>query len=202
MTYCNTRCLSVAALLALTLPLIADDNTAPAVPAELQPPSGNRPFLMAQASGTQNYICLPSATGVAWSFVGPEATLFVGFRGVHGNTWQQVATHFLSHNPNGNGTPGPTWQAFDTSRIWGNKVASSTDPKFVAPGAIPWLLLQVVGSARGPAGGDLLSRATFIQRVNTGGGVAPPTGCSQATDVGSLMLVPYSAEYVFYAADR
>jgi hypothetical protein len=198
MTYRNTRCLSVAALMALALPLIADDNMAPSVPPELQPPPGNTPFLMAQASGTQDYICLPSGAGVAWSFVGPEATLFVGVHGTHDNTWQQVATHFLSHNPYENGTARPTWQAFDTSRVWGNKVASAT----VAAGAIPWLLLQVVGSAHGPAGSDLLSHATFIQRLNTSGGVAPATGCSVATDIGTTALVAYSAEYVFYAADR
>lgn len=43
----------------------------------------------------------------------------------------------------------------------------------VAPGAIPWLLLEVKGVQAGPSGGDKLTRTTFIQRLNTSGGIAP-----------------------------
>ena len=50
----------------------------------------------------------------------------------------------------------------------------------------------------GPTGGDKMTGTTFIQRVNTVGGLAPTTGCAQATDVGKKALVPYQAEYVFY----
>src|SRR5437667_174240 len=71
------------------------------------------------------------------------------------------------------------------------------DPDFVAPGAIPWLLLKVVGAQNGPTGGDTLSATTFIQRLNTAGGVAPSTGCTLSTDVGKMALVPYTAEYFF-----
>ena len=53
---------------------------------------------------------------------------------------------------------------------------SSTDPAFVEPGAIPWLLVTKVGVQNGPTGGDWLSATTFIQRVNTHGGLAPATG--------------------------
>src|SRR5262249_49545058 len=190
---------SAAAILALALPSFANDNTMPAAPPEIQPPAGNAPFLKAQAVGTQNYMCMPSGLGAAWTFIGPQATLFVGFSSPHGTIWQQVATHFLSHNPNENGTARPTWQGFDTSKVWGKAIASTTNTQFVAPGAIPWLLLQAVGSERGPAGGDLLTHATFIQRLNTTGGVAPTTGCTQSTDVGTMVLIPYTAEYVFYS---
>ena len=55
-----------------------------------------------------------------------------------------------------------------------------------------------VGSSRGPTGGSLLSQATWIQRIHTAGGVAPATGCTQSTDVGALVLVPYSTDYVFF----
>jgi Protein of unknown function (DUF3455) len=75
---------------------------------------------------------------------------------------------------------------------------SSTDPAFVAPGAIPWLLLTVVGFKDGPTGGDTLSGTKFIQRLNTSGGVAPATGCSSPTDVGNKAFVPYTADYFFY----
>src|SRR5262249_54909948 len=54
----------------------------------------------------------------------------------------------------------------------------STDPRFVALGVIPWLRPQVVGSQSGPTDGDRLTETTFIQRLNTAGGIAPATGCS------------------------
>jgi hypothetical protein len=40
---------------------------------------------------------------------------------------------------------------------------------------------------------------TFIHRVNTSGGVAPSAGCSRTADVGARALVPYIADYIFYA---
>jgi hypothetical protein len=81
-------------------------------------------------------------------------------------------------------------------------IATTSDPVFVAPGAIPWLLLQVVGAEVGPTGGDRLSETTFIQRLTTAGGVAPTTGCAQAVDVGRRALVPYTADYFFYKAAK
>src|SRR4030095_15166557 len=86
----------------------------------------------------------------------------------------------------------------DTSAVWALATASSSDAAFVAPGAIPWLLLQVVGDQEGPTGGDRLTATTFIQRLNTLGGIAPSTGCAVATDVGKKALVPYAADYIFY----
>src|SRR5438132_5716283 len=41
---------------------------------------------------------------------------------------------------------------------------SSSDPNFVAPGAVAWLKLTVAGAEEGPTGGDTLTRTTFIQR--------------------------------------
>jgi hypothetical protein len=116
---------------------------------------------------------------------------------------RQIITHFLSANPVENGTPRATWQhSRDTSRAWAAAIATSADPAFVAPGAIPWLLLQVVGAQYGPEWGDKLVDTTFIQRINTAGGVAPSTGCAATTDVGKKVLVPYAAEYVFYRAKK
>jgi uncharacterized protein DUF3455 len=43
-----------------------------------------------------------------------------------------------------------------------------------------------------------MTRTTFIQRVNTSGGIAPATGCALSTDVGKKTLVPYAADYIFY----
>jgi hypothetical protein len=170
----------------------ADRVIRPPVPSNIEVPAGNKAFLEGHAVGTQAYICLPSASGFAWTFFGPQATLF-------NKNDKQVTTHFLSRNPFESDTPRATWQhSRDTSAVWGAAIASSSDPNFVAPGAIPWLLLHVVGTQDGPTGGDKLTASTFIQRLNTSGGVAPSTGCSLSTDVGKTALVPYTADYFFY----
>jgi hypothetical protein len=173
----------------------------PIVPINLQVPTGNDLFLKGEAQGTQNYVCLPSATGFSWTFFSPQATLFLTFRFGNNVLRQQIITHFLSPNPVENGTPRATWQSsLDTSAVWAKTAQASTDPNFVAAGAIPWLLLQAVGTQAGPMGGDILAHTTFVQRLNTSGGVAPSTGCSQPSNVGSTALVPYTADYFFYKA--
>jgi hypothetical protein len=44
-----------------------------------------------------------------------------------------------------------------------------------------------------------LARTTFIQRVNTVGGDAPPADtCDSLAEVGSVAFRPYSADYIFY----
>ena len=166
--------------------------TPPTVPAEIQQPEGTEAFLVGHAVGTQNYICLPSGSKFAWSLFTPQATLF-------DDEGQQLTTHFLSPNPVESGTLRPTWQhSSDTSSVWVKLVAPSSDPSFVAPGAIPWLLLEVTGALVGPDAGDALTEATHIHRVNTSGGIAPTTGCSKRSDVGSKQFVPYTADYYFY----
>jgi hypothetical protein len=57
-------------------------------------------------------------------------------------------------------------------------------------------LLKVEGAEQGPNGGSLLSQTTFIQRVNTSGGIAPTGACT----VGATAFVPYTTDYVFYKA--
>jgi len=109
-------------------------------------------------------------------------------------------THYFSPNPDESGTVRATWQFKDTSTVWGRVFDgdSSSDPNFVAPGAIPWLKVTAVGHQNGPTGGDKLAVTTFIQRLNTTGGVAPSTGCSSSTDIGHQAFVPYTADYFFY----
>ena len=169
----------------------------PAVPPNLEVPAGHTVFLAGYAEGTQNYICLPNGVGFTWRFLGPQATLFRPFGA---DQQQQITTHFLSANPAEGGVARPTWQhSDDSSRVWGRAAASSNDPNFVEPGAIPWLLVEAVGVEAGPASGKL-AQTTFIQRLNTSGGVAPASGCSDAAHVGTLALVPYTTDYFFYRA--
>jgi hypothetical protein len=177
----------------LAVPAAAAGPPRPALPAVLIP-DGATPYLRTHAVGTQNWVCLATGAGLAWKFVGPQATLFVRLFGFE----QQLTTHFLSPNPDEADTFRATWQAsFDSSRVWAQAMQAVDDPAVIGTGNIPWLLLRRVGARRGPAGGSLLSQATWIQRVHTVGGVAPATGCSQSTDVGAMALVPYSTDYVF-----
>ena len=167
----------------------AEQVTPPAVPANLEVPAGNKPFRMAHAVGTQNYICL--VPGQAWTFAGPQATLF-------DDDVDQTLTHFLSPNPDEGGVARAAWQhSKDTSSVWAMAIQSSTDPGFVTPGAIPWLLLRAVGATAGPNGGERMVPTTFIQRVNTVGGSAPSPTCSQ---LGARAFVTYETDYVFYKA--
>jgi Protein of unknown function (DUF3455) len=186
--------LASACLVMLPPGLDAHDLTPPPVPAGLEVPAGHRPFLLGHAVGTQNYICLFPGSDSPWGFVGPQATLF-------NDDGQQIMTHFLSPNPEEGGIARPTWQhARDTSTVWAAALVGSSDPNFVEPGAIPWLLLLVVGADFGPTGGDCLTATTYMHRVHTSGGLAPATGCAEAMDVGARVFVPYSADYIFYKA--
>jgi hypothetical protein len=188
----------LAAAFTSTLPqqVYAQRETPPPAPDPIHVPIGHRLFLAGHAFGSQNYICLPSGASFAWALFGPQATLF------H-NDARQVMTHFLSPNPDEAGTLRATWQhSVDTSAVWARAIASSSDPDFVAPGAIPWLLLEVVGVEGGPTGGSRLTATTYIHRLNTAGGIAPATGCSQSAHVGSRIFVPYEADYFFYRERR
>lgn len=201
--------LAVAFTVALSHLAHAADVIPPRVPANIQVPAGNTAFLEGHAVGTQNYVCVPSASapfGVAYALFTPEATLF-------NDDDEQVTTHFFSPNPFEDNTnpavvaDGPiraTWQhSQDTSTVWGKVEPgrSSADPAFVAPDAIPWLLVTVVGVEDGPTGGDTLTKTSVIQRLNTAGGVAPSTGCASKKDIGHQAFVPYTADYFFYTAD-
>ena len=192
--------LSLAAitLAAAAQPAAGQAVAPPPAPTDVQVPAGNTAYLKGYAVGTQNYVCLPTDTGLAWKFQGPQATVFYKLRWLNGDVLQQIITHFLSPNPMEPGAPArATWQSsVDTSAVWAKKVKESSDPAYVAPGAIPWFLLQATGVKDGPTGGSTLSRTTFIQRVNTTGGTLSGA-CSEA---GSLQFVPYTAEYYFYQA--
>ena len=179
---------AIALMLALTVsqPARADRIPPPDVPSMIQVPAGNQLFRVAHAIGTQNYVCL--STGWASPAYGPQATLF-------DEENEQVLTHFLSSNPDEANTPRATWQdSRDSSTVWANAIqGASYTPD---PTAIPWLLLEVVGKANGPTGGDRLTRTTYIQRLNTTGGLKPTGTCVE----GAKALVPYTADYYFYKA--
>jgi len=172
----------------------AENIAVPPLPPDLdEVPAPNEVVFVGHAIGTQNYVCLPAGSGAAWTLFTPQATLFRK----HG---QQLTTHFFSPNPEESGSPvRAAWQdSRDSSTVWGRVTDMSSDANFVAAGAVPWVTLEKAGDQEGPGGGDQMTEITFIQRLNTVGGSAPPTGCSVATDVGHRAFVPYRADYFFY----
>jgi hypothetical protein len=171
-------------LLAL-LPALAAGCAATAPSALVQVPENLRPdpadtlAFVLPAVGVQIYECRArnDGSGYEWAFVAPEAELF-------DPAHRRVGRHYA----------GPHWEAAD-----GSKVRGSTRERADAPGpdAIPWLLLSATPS--GPEG--LFSKVTSIQRVQTVGGVAPASGCSEST-VGTQSRVRYTADYYLFVRDR
>jgi uncharacterized protein DUF3455 len=174
--------------------------TPPPLPDGMAPvPAGNKLFLGTHAVGTQNYVCQPSGAGVAYVLFTPQATL-------SGEGGVQIITHYNSPNPDepnadpkvvADGIIRATWQDKDTSRVWA-KVHQPNGAVTVNQEAIAWLLLDAVGHQNEPTGGAKLANTSFVQRLNTTGGLAPKTGCSSVTDVGNKAFVPYTADYFFY----
>ncbi len=163
----------VVAAAALSLMQVAQAGPPPpAVPDAIKVPAGNKVFLIGHAVGVQIYSC----NGVVWSFVAPRANLY----NKHGKL---IITHFA----------GPTWEAKDGSTVVGRAEASIT----VDPTAIPWLRLAAASTAAG-LDGDRLVATTYVQRIATTGGLAPPAAECNATTAGTVAEVPYTADYYFW----
>ena len=155
----------------------ADEGSrAPELPTPLcqsiQVQAGNEVAFHAFALGVQVY----KWNGTSWAFVGPVANLYAdkGFRG-------QVGTHY----------GGPTWESNSGSKVVSRRVVDTGCTPDA--NAIPWLLLETV-STDGPG---IFDSTTFVQRVNTTGGLAP---AAPGTTVNEVREVPYTAEYYFYRA--
>jgi hypothetical protein len=144
-----------------------NDNRAPDLGdcTQLRVPAGNKVAFAAYGVGVQIY----RWDGTRWAFVAPEAVLF------HGSG--AVAIHFA----------GPTWESDSGSAV----VGAVIDHCAPDPDAIPWLLLEAV-SSEGPG---IFDGVSYIQRLNTVGGVAP---AEPGDFVGEVARVPYAADYIFY----
>jgi hypothetical protein len=153
----------------------SEDNRAPDLPSPLcdrLQVQGGRVAFHVYALGVQIY----RWNGASWVFVAPSARLYADAE-YHG----EVGIHYA----------GPTWE----SNSGGKVIASRLESCAPDPTAIPWLLLQKV-STEGPG---IFDRVTYIQRVNTSGGL-PPSG--PGPFVGAEEEVPYTAEYYFYRAQH
>jgi hypothetical protein len=147
--------------------------------AQITPPVGNEAFLSLFADGVQIYDSAsdPNSPGAfLWKFTAPRADLFTD-----ASETTHVAKHFA----------GPTWQAdADGSEVVGMVIGNQPSPN---PDSIPELLL----SARPHSGVGLFDDVTFIQRLDTTGGLAP---AAAPTGAGQEFQSPYTATYRFYQA--
>lgn len=130
--------------------------------------AGNKVHSHVYATGTQIY----RWDGLSWVFVEPAATLYA-----NANYNGKVGVHYR----------GPTWESNSGSKVVASRLYGCTPDAT----AIPWLLLEAV-STSGPG---IYSSVSFVQRVNTTGGLAP---AYPGLVIGQMAEVPYTAEYYFY----
>jgi len=169
--------LAAAAITAAALPAAAlAGPAAPPVPSTIAVPDGHKPYLTAHAEGVQIYTCTALPGGHEWRLFAPRATL----TGANGKV---LGTHYR----------GPVWEARDGSRVAGVRDAAAT----VDPTAIDWLRLKIAWHEPGPDG-DRLTATSYIQRINTVGGLAPAAQDCDAGTAGEQREIPYSADYVFF----
>ncbi|HKW49205.1 MAG TPA: DUF3455 domain-containing protein [Gemmatimonadaceae bacterium] len=155
---------------ATTLRDVSDGNRLPDLSAcpQLVAPVGSTLLLHAFGIGFQVY----HWNGTSWGAPTPSATIYADAGG-HG----QLATHFA----------GPTWLSNSGSQVVGTVANRCT----VDPASIQWLSLTAV-----PTGAGIFANVTFIQRLNTVGGLAPAT---PGATIGQEARQPYTADYLFYA---
>jgi hypothetical protein len=175
---CGARLIALAlgciALASIPVTRASEDNRAPDLPSplcdRLQVQAGNKVAVHVYALGVQIY----RWDGISWVFVAPSARLFADAE-YHG----EVGIHYA----------GPTWESHSGGKVIASRLQSCAPD----PTAIAWLLLQMV-STEGPG---IFDRVTYIQRVNTAGGLPPNV---PGPYIGAEEEVPYTAEYYFYRA--
>ena len=158
--------------LVLFLPQLVCANAT--IPDEILPPSENIAFLTLHAKGDQIYQCSLSAGVFMWQLKAPDARLY-------DDVGHIVGSHYT----------GPIWDYKEGARVVG-KVVEKVN---LAPEtAISWLLVQIVSHK----GAGLLADVSFINRINTTGGLSPLTGCN-SNHLGLEKRSAYTADYIFYA---
>ena len=138
---------------------------------QLEVPAGSNISFHVFGIGVQVY----RWDGTRWVFSHPVADLYAD-----AGANALVGTHFSE--------PGakPNWLTTSGSRVIGTLAARCT----VNTNAIDWVKLSADNSGTG-----VFNQTTFIQRLNTVGGLAPTT---PGTFVGQEAAVPYTADYFFY----
>ncbi|QTN23205.1 DUF3455 domain-containing protein [Rhizobacter sp. AJA081-3] len=151
------------------------DNAA--LPEPVRVPAGAKQTMATTGVGEITYECREKANMAGaheWVFVAPVATLY-------GADKKMVGKYYA----------GPTWEAADGSKVTGKQLA-------VAPAMAGSIPLQLV-KAEPAMGMGAMQGVSYIQRLNTKGGVAPAAACDAATK-GKRQQVAYEADYVFYGS--
>lgn len=168
--------LSLTAVQAYASPVVADAQTNGvaaegwhSVPPAIEVPAGQTLIGDFLGVGVQVYRC----TAGAWAFVEPAANL-VGWTKRPGNA--ATAVHFR----------GPSWESTDDGSLVEARVIASSP----VPGSIPQLLLQSTINR----GDGVFGRVSYLQRLNTHGGLAPAGTCKDGQTTG----VRYRADYRFF----
>jgi hypothetical protein len=148
------------------------------LPATVQVPAGHKVAMETVGVGDITYECRARANAAGqfeWVFAGPDAKLL-------DRAGKQVGKYY---------GPPATWEAMDGSKLTGTQLA-------VAPAMAGSIPLQLV-KANAAMGKGAMQGVTYIQRVNTQGGVAPAAPCS-AGNIAAKQVVKYQADYIFYKA--
>ena len=165
--------------LAVTPVFAFDNNNGPELPAEcdsIRVQEGNKLAFHAYAKGVQIYKW--NLITQKWDLFGPQAGLFA-----EQNFFGEVGSHYV----------GPTWESKSGSKVEGRRVlGTGCQPD---PTAVAWLLLSKFRTE----GSGIFSNITFIQRVNTTGGLPP---AMPGLIDGETRESPYTAEYYFYKAEN
>lgn len=167
------KTVTIAVLLAAGASFAATDNAS--LPEPVRVPAGHVETMETVGVGEITYECREKkdmAGAFEWAFVAPVAVL---------NDMQKKAV--------GKYYAGPTWEANDGSKVTGKQVA-------VAPASAGNIPLQLV-KAEPAMGKGAMTGVSYIQRLETRGGVAPTVACDMATK-GAKQQVAYQAKYVFY----
>jgi hypothetical protein len=157
-----------ATITSVTAQSVGQSPELPAICSALQ--QDKAPIFHVYAIGVQIY----RWDGVSWSLAGPDAKLYA-----EENYFGEVGKHYV----------GPTWESNSGSKIVARKVAECVPDT----SAVAWLLLERTS----PTGPGIFGKVSYIQRVNTTGGLKPTIAGST---VGEEKCVPYTAEYYFYKA--
>ena len=183
MRYTKIKLLVLIAIMTIALrPAQAttlDNSNGPELPAQcgsIAAPEGNKLSFHVYARGVQVYKW--NIITQTWDFVAPVASLFA-----EENFYGEVGSHYV----------GPHWESKSGRKVKGERVqGTGCTPD---PTAIEWLLLR----GKETSDGGIFKDTSFIQRVNTTGGLRPTLPGSFANE---LKEVPYTAEYYFYRAEN
>ncbi len=164
-------------------------HTAPTVPSAIAPPAGVTLVGGYHASGSQIYTCTASAGDA-----GTGTWVNTAVADVYGDNCSVFAKHSYTSGP------APTWMSTaDGSAVVGSRVAAvaapgGSDAGDAGPTAITWVLLKAASNS----GEGVFTNVTYVNRVDTAGGVGPSGACDPTMDSGKVVNVPYTATYYFY----